>query len=300
MLDMIRFRFSSGGLALDGLRDEWEFAGFDICRGKLNGRCVEFVRRGSNAIRLFTRQAGRTAYQLEINPARFQSYLDCLQFLREVIPLRYLRTGSLSELHLSVDYPIPLSDVIEGIQLPKKRKTTEYYDGARRTGVMIGANHECLLVYDKFAEQKLKKKDKCSVSDPTTRIELRLRGRKLPTRDLLSLEATLRRTYELKQSLWPMSAVSLHSVQLRTVSGLKLRERLYQERFASHVRLMGFQLARKFLGRGCNFRQRYERYFELHPFAMQPSRRLCLSLASFFDWEIGCLSFDDPGDFVRS
>ena len=189
-------------------------------------------------------------------PSAFETLAAYHTFLRQLLRDDELDELQISRLDIAIDYEIPLSSLLRGLDVTHKFARASYDDlGALRTGMLIGRGPEKILVYDKAYESGL--------PSPLTRIEIQLSGKKLPTRSYRNLAETLK--------TWsPFRAIHLHEVELASNF---LSEAQQERRNQLHYLMErdGLLAARRVLNQNQNFDRDFSPLMALTPWSEQPS-----------------------------
>lgn len=129
-------------------------------------------------------QHGEIISRFICNPSAFPSYDTFLKHLRIVFTHEASEAIQITRLDVAIDYAVNIQKLIRGLDLRNKQVDTRFTDKCgRRTGALFGKGNEKLSVYDKGLEAGL--------SEELTRIELQLRGSKLPARKWKELDLVL-------------------------------------------------------------------------------------------------------------
>jgi len=120
-------------------------------------------------------------WKLITRPSAFGNFVEYQNALHLIVSPAEVATARIQRLDLAVDYQAPLTEILKSLDIPHKRSRVAFMDeGSTRTGIMVGKGNEKIIAYDK-AKQK-------GIAGPLTRIELQLRGKKLPTRKMTLLK----------------------------------------------------------------------------------------------------------------
>lgn len=198
--------------------------------------------------------------------AHYQNQLEQLLSKQEIKNLRITR------LDLAIDYQEELSSILRGFDFKRKQAQVSYIDrGGKRTGLCIGKGTEKILVYDKAIESNL--------SQPLTRIEVQLSGKKLPARDLSSLEKVL-----LDTKWNPFDQISLNDVELPEHPASL--PSIQQERLSSLTPILnreGLFSARRVFNEQGNFQRDYQSLINVQPWKQQPYASFKEHFSNFFN-----------------
>lgn len=114
------------------------------------------------------------------NPNQFVNWRSYLGFLEILLPVHVIQKAQVNRIDLNIDFSITFTDLIQKIDVKNKSTSTSFDEKAgKRTGLYIGKNPEFLAIYDKS--------NKTGQSEPCTRVELRLAGKKLPCRSVFEI-----------------------------------------------------------------------------------------------------------------
>lgn len=198
--------------------------------------------------------------------ADYQNQLELLLSKQEIKDLRITR------LDLAIDYQEELASILRGFDFKRKQAQVSYSDkGGKRTGLCVGKGTEKILVYDKAIESNL--------SQPLTRIEVQLSGKKLPARDLSGLEKVLLGTK------WnPFDQISLNDVGLpENPASLPS---IQQERLSLLTPILnreGLFSARRVFNEQGNFQRDYQPLINIQPWKQQPYTSFKEHFSNFFN-----------------
>ena len=206
-------------------------------------------------------------------PSAFQSFEKYLNTLSQILTGNELKNIKITRLDITVDYFETLENVLQSLNVINKQVEVEYMEKAsRRTGMMIGKGSEIIVVYDKA--------DRSNRSDPLTRIELQIAGKKLPTRDIFKLKESLLadkgKSHFNTLTLNHITLDKPHDVESKAV----------HDRFKEFETLLkhdGYLSARKKLNENGNFKRDYGAFFILDPWDNQPEKVFNQSMESFFN-----------------
>jgi hypothetical protein len=180
----------------------------------------------------------------------------------------------LNRVDLALDYEAPLEEVLQGLDVGQKRIRIAYLDeGATRTGMTIGKGTETIIVYDKARESKL--------AQPRTRIEIQLKGAKLPTRTLDELPHRL--AYS-PRTLSYFASISISRVVVADAAK-ELTEAQVDRRaeVLSILKREGLLSAKRSLNVNGNFIRDYGSFIQIIPVSEQPNEAFQRLIPPFFD-----------------
>lgn len=229
---------------------------FEVLQKRLEGRNTLRIGDEKLFIHIHIDPSRTMATGFISNPNRFKSWGDYMHFIELVLPKMTLETAKVNRLDLNIDFTLPFDKLIQQIDLKGKTTTKQYEDKAGEgTGIYIGKGPEVLVIYDKA------KKDR--TSGPHTRIELRLRGSKLPTHNLYDLPKQL----ENKAYFSQVEGVELdfNFDLLTDIQKQRLRN------FQLILKREGLFAARKALSKNRNFERDIARLVKSTPWPNHPS-----------------------------
>jgi len=114
------------------------------------------------------------------NPNHFNSWDQFTDFFKSSTTLSDFGNAQISRLDLNLDYPIHFNKFISHLDITNKRASLAFIDeSGERTGLIIGKGTETIAIYNKAKQTNL--------STPLTRVEIRLKQNKLPTKTLDNL-----------------------------------------------------------------------------------------------------------------
>lgn len=114
------------------------------------------------------------------NPNKFSDLKTYFSFIRDIIGSDSLEKTKITRLDLNLDFNIEYEVLIQSFNVKNKCEKHEFIQGVRKTGIRSGKGSEEVEIYDKGLKDNL--------TYPLTRIEIRLRGKKIPFRNLKDLE----------------------------------------------------------------------------------------------------------------
>lgn len=122
------------------------------------------------------------------NPNHFDTWENYVEFITKVLGSDGVGNSKVHRLDLNIDFNCTFQHLIQCIDIRNKRTAVSYIDKhGSRTGINIGRGDESILIYDKAL--------KGGLNMPFSRIELRLKKSKLPTRSILELSDAIKKSY---------------------------------------------------------------------------------------------------------
>ncbi|MEE6249368.1 MAG: hypothetical protein VX583_03150 [Bdellovibrionota bacterium] len=221
---------------------------------KEKGRFLK-VSKGDQVMHCQYIQSRGIITRLISNPNRFGEWGVFLKFLTTLFPAHLLEQMSVSRLDLNIDFDYSFKDLIESIDIKNKSLAIQYTDRSGvRTGMNIGKGNEYIVIYDKTKVDDIEK--------PRTRMELRLSGKKLPTKSIFDLPHALR-------DLQAFDFLSCHNLSFNSlVTRKELLER--QQEFKIVLGREGYYAARKAFNLNRNFKRDFASLIELTNWTIQP------------------------------
>ncbi len=191
------------------------------------------------------------------NPNHFISWSKYINILEQLIPADALNTFEITRLDLNLDYNCTFEKLIESINVKNKRDMISFNDESGiRTGMNIGKGQSCLVIYDKST--------KASLTYNSSRIELRLSGKMLPTKILKQLPFCLSEKNYFTQ-------IEANHLELQTVALLDDQKTRLDE-FILLARREGFYSARKKFNQNKNFDRDFKGLIKLTKWSTQPTK----------------------------
>jgi hypothetical protein len=200
------------------------------------------------------------------NPNRFKSFKRYISFLL-VVTESNLSNLVLTSLDLNIDYELTLSQLLASTDFHNKKLNVEYEnDCGELTGIIIGKGDEVHKIYQK------------TNSDTSelvfSRHELSLRGKKLPTRNILELEHILK----TENFFTNISGVDIQF--LNNSIDLKQNDKISTFKFLLEHK--GFYSARKHFSQNRNFDRDFRDLIVVNNWAKQPSELFKTNISYFF------------------
>lgn len=153
-------------------------------------RSYMFSQKGNHLFWLKTgpRVAAIKETAILINPSRFSGHKEVLEISESFLGNKI----SINRIDLCSDLPLSIGEIQSRLRVKYKRKRSEFEEGNTLTGFYFGTRNEVIVVYDKA--RQLAKFNKFKLApvkgEPLgkiTRVEIRLRGNKLPFKSLTDL-----------------------------------------------------------------------------------------------------------------
>lgn len=205
--------------------------------------------------------------------AKPDSFSNASMFLSTMKQLIYpydLIDLGVSRIDFTCDFEMPFLDFLKCIEVKRKQIKIDYVSGGSKiTGSYYGGGHEQILVYDKTAQANL--------PSDLSRLEVRVRGNKLPIRkasDLFEAKTLIERVAANN----PFSATSIFDLE---IDPLFSRKKIGQE-FLTIYERQGFQAAKQQFNKGRNFERNIGGFLTKRPHAKQPPEILVEGLRDFF------------------
>lgn len=202
------------------------------------------------------------------NPNRFNGWGPYMDFIENVLGPYTVESGILNRLDLNLDFSCTFADLIQSIDVKNKRSALSFKDeSGERTGVIIGKGNENIEIYDKTKQAKL--------DTPCARIEIRLGGKKLPTRQITHLPLLL----QSRDLFAPLEGVNLHFTNNALVESKA--DRLIE--FQSLLKREGFYAAKKSMNKERNFDRNFSGLIQIKYWDTQPSQLFKDRIKDFFE-----------------
>ena len=187
-----------------------------------------------------------------INPTRLEGYEDLKQITLQTLG----ENLNINRVDLCSDLPIPIQEINSRIRIKYKQKRSDFEYGDQLTGFYYGTRNEVIAIYDKarqldkFHDYKIKKNIEHKQSGELTRVEIRLKGNKIPYSHLDQLESYVNHN--------PFSMVQI--VDFPNHQSEKEFKKRKAENLKSLAEVYGFNAAYKILSRSGNFTKTYRQY----------------------------------------
>lgn len=202
------------------------------------------------------------------NPNRFGSWKRFEESLEKIIGREALLTSQVSRIDLNLDFNCHFIDLVKSIDLRGKRKSISYIDDSGcRTGMNIGKGVETVVLYDKAKESG-------DTSKPFSRLELRLNGTKLPTRNIAEIPK------KLTQSIYFRNLIGVDVAVANCKPGSPLYEKVNS--FISVWQREGYFAAKKTLNLQRNFNRDFNKFLTVDMWTKQPSELFKDGIKNFF------------------
>lgn len=212
-------------------------------------------------------------WKLVTRPSAFENFAEYSRSLKMILEPGEVAAARIQRLDLAIDYEADLSTILRSLDIPHKRSRVAFMDeGSARTGIMVGKGTEKIVVYDKAKRE--------SIEGPLTRIELQLRGQKLPARKFEFLYGAI--TDWLPRSVF--ANISMNRVLLNEHMG-QMGQRSADRINELKVMLQkdGFYASRCSLNQNRNFKRDYLPLLQTTPWATQPIEIIKRDLEVFFN-----------------
>jgi hypothetical protein len=210
-------------------------------------------------------------YEIVTNPSSFPDYNNYLEHIKSIFSEEELSQARVKRLDLAIDYPMPFQELIRGFDFSLKQSQFQFLDkGAKRTGIRIGKGNEVIQIYDKSKESKL--------LAPLTRIEIQLKGKKLPSQSFNSIQSAL-----MTQNQNPFATLSLNDLEPTNPSILAGSQKVRAEQLQHHLTREGLFSARRVFNDNGNFIRDYAPLLKISPWAEQPSETFRKQITLFLN-----------------
>lgn len=201
------------------------------------------------------------------NPNRFGTWSSFLEFIRILFGPSAIETARITRLDLNLDFACSLPELLRSIDIKNKRWGAQFLErSGARTGMIVGKGDESVEIYDKTKESNLE--------TPLSRLELRLRGRKLPTRSITEVPDQVLRT-KLLNGLEGVS-VTFRSKPITDCQVTKLNA------FKMILNRDGIHFAKRALNQDRNFDRNFNKLVEIKQWTEQPTQIFQKSIDFFF------------------
>ncbi|WP_374028998.1 hypothetical protein [Bdellovibrio bacteriovorus] len=181
--------------------------------------------------------------QIITRPAAFDSANEYILAISNILGAETLTKMKVTRVDLTVDHDIPFSKFICGIDIKNKQSEIQYTNkGHALTGISIGKGADNVTIYDKQRQAK--------TTTPRSRVERRLRGSKLPSRDFIDL-------WNKIPSLEPFSDIELFDVNFKEELTLSREQLSRQANLRLYLPSIGFIRTRKQFNEHGNFERDY-------------------------------------------
>ena len=210
------------------------------------------------------------------NPNRFKNWPSYVLFLEKLLDSEVIRSAKIQRLDLNVDFFTPYNEIVQRIDM-KNKSTEASYESKRgqRTGIYIGKGSEQLLIYDKSIKDNL--------SNPRSRIELRLKEGKIKCHSIYDIPESLRKNNYF------CDVEGVDVVQSKSIlthgQNLKLQE------FMGILVRDGFYSARKSMNKSRNFDRDFAGILKIAPWSNQPSELFNRKIKLFLDPHVDLTKF---------
>lgn len=212
-------------------------------------------------------------WKLVTRPSAFETFADYKQALAMILETEEVAAARIQRLDLAIDYDADLPTILKSLDIPNKRSRVVFMDeGSTRTGIMVGKGTEKIIAYDKAKRER--------IGGPLTRIELQLKGQKLPTRRFELLDSAI--ADWLPHSFF--TKISMHGIRLNENMG-QISQRHGDRINELKVMLQkdGFYASRCSLNQNRNFKRDYLPLLQTTPWTTQPIEIIKRDLEVFFN-----------------
>ena len=280
MIDKIHL-YLNNTIKFSSLSKKLKMSGIQFGPSKLRSGTWYKISEGRSEVLIRLDMRSGIIFKVMINPAKcFATFAQMKAYLTRTLGPQVLAAAKVMEVHFAVDYNLKFEEVFRGIYIVHKRKMEIHSEGGQRTGAYFGAGDERVVVYDKFRERMRRKKSQ-GIVDPTTRVEWRVKSKKIGANSFDKLERLLG---DIAKSGMPLfEKIYLYEIAVRSpdqVHGF-VSERCIELRTA--IKFAGYFEARKLLNKNGNFSRTYERYLTKIPIKPHPAEKLTESLRFFVD-----------------
>jgi hypothetical protein len=200
-------------------------------------------------------------YEVSLNPARFYSFKECLEFLELIFEPLTLSRMKIKRMDIAFDLNFDFETVKNGVYVGSKKKSVLYQENSMLTGMTIGTSKELFRIYDKYLETKKRKKIPLP-RNPTTRVELQLRAKEIPYKNIYDLaEAAFKDDMEgLIQAFSKITLNQINFLPEPTHNSVAMRS---FHRVKAFVEANCYQHARKCLNKSGNFYRTYQKHLSI-------------------------------------
>lgn len=257
-----------GGYSIGELLQRLATSRIPVTRKILKNRAIYYeIGYGTRVVHLKINDHNRTVTELISNPNRFDFWGEYMKMISIAIPEPTLKNLVITRLDLNLDFEVEFATLIQEIDLKLKQSSIQYEDdGGRRTGINIGKKPESIVIYDKAHKENL--------IHPRTRIELRLTGDRLPTRNLFDIEDSVR-----------SPKIFNGIVGLRIIDTPSLRTNSKLQPFLAILTRDGYFAARKAFNLNRNFHRDIESLISPQLWDLQPNQLFQEHIKTFFNNE---------------
>lgn len=203
------------------------------------------------------------------NPNRFGTLNKYFDYLESIgIPEDFVDT-KISRLDLNLDFTLDYQTLIQSYNVKNKRVEHEFIE-VSQTGIRSGRGNECIEIYNKSLKEKY--------SNPLTRIEVRLKGKKIPFKNL----DDLKKNFVIKIG----KSKVFENVELLSANVLSdqiLPSSLHKKAaiIADTLKNDGFMKLRKKYNKNSNFSRDIGRILQTIPWPKQPNELYLENIQSF-------------------
>lgn len=209
-------------------------------------------------------------HKIITRPSAYPNWNEYLGFIGNIFG-EWIEQARIYRVDLAVDYKTPFSNILKCLDVAHKRQKTEFLEKSGvKTGIIVGAGSNKLVIYDKGKER--------GISEHISRIELQLSGNSAPKSSILQLPESL-----CFGDFNPFRIIRLHDVEINSISSNHpnpVLERMNEfKTLADHN---GFYGARKSLNQSRNFDRDYAKHLTFSHWTLDPNKVLKDSLTEFF------------------
>jgi hypothetical protein len=225
-------------------------------------------------------QSSKYTNRLYSNPSKFFLFIPYHNFLEDLIGQKAIDNSNITRLDFSVDLKLSFEDIVKGVSIAYKRNAKLHIDqGSINEGIYFGKGDEVIVIYN-----KAKKLGKAYTgTTPLTRIEIRLKGSKLPI-ELMNEVPTL--FGNIHSGLYnPFERIGISEYSFPPIDSLKTFKEAYRlGELEVLAREMSFQVARKRLNKNKNFKRDYGKLYKCKGIPIELSEPFKENILSFFNW----------------
>lgn len=244
--------------------------GLETKKEQKNKRVMLKVANNNSSIWLSLNITQELATGIISNPNRFENWYSYLAFIKNAAPLSIIENAKITRLDLNLDFNLPFEELIQKIDIKQKSTNISYDDkGGVRTGIYIGKEPEMILIYNKSKKEKL--------PSPLTRVELRLRGNKLPCKSIYNV------AHEIQSKSFFSSCVGCDLTYEESTLSHPQKNKLQD--FTSLLKRDGLYSARKIMNKTRNFDRDVAKILQTTLWATQPTELFKREIKSFLGVE---------------
>lgn len=209
-----------------------------------------------------------------LNPSHCESYSHTEMNLLRLFGPSVL-TAKVYRIDFTVDIFKDYSQVLKGLNVKHKVSNIEYIGGSIRTGLLVGANNDKIIIYNKAVREKS--------SNPWTRIERQISSSK-KIKEIIGIKnlGELRDKWDEILAFNPLSIVTLNNIEFINSDNLDNQHKDRLNEAKALIKHEGYFLARKKLNANRNFERDYGRFFALTPVNIQPYKIFNHDITNYF------------------